>query len=253
MRKVPILVLVVLVSWAMVASACRTPNAKVPTQQPTVIDPISDARQPSPPLSSSRVAGLARFIGSIHRIGLSLRRSVVGRNWHPGCPVGIEDLRLVRVSYQDFRAVVRRGPLIVHEDMAADVLWVFRRIFDAGFRIHRIALPPRYRPPRPEDRLSTRNLTSAFNCRPATGNPGSLSHHSYGWAIDINPVQNPYVRSDGSVLRRVVKPYRDRTIRHPGMISPGSIVVRSFARIGWSWGGDWNTLKDYMHFSATGR
>lgn len=248
MKKIHV---VVLIFCAIIATACRASSAREPSPTQTAVETVSDEGQPAP--SSAQAASSNRFIGGIHRIGPSVRRVVVGRNWHPGCPVGIGDLRLVRVSYHDFRGGVRRGPLIVHEHMAADVLWVFRRIFSAGFPIHRIALPPRYRPPRPEDRLSTRNLTSAFNCRPATGNPGSLSHHSYGWAIDINPLQNPYVRSDGSVLRRAVKPYRDRTIRRPGMIQPGSIVVRSFARIGWSWGGDWNTLKDYMHFSATGR
>lgn len=206
-----------------------------------------------PTMTIAPTARSMRFVGRVHRIGASLRRELIGRNWHPGCPVGIEDLRHVHVSYWDYDGSVRQGPLIVHEDVAAEVLWVFRRLFRTGFPIHRIDLPPRYRPPRPEDRLSTRNLTSAFNCRPATGSPGSLSHHSYGWAVDINPLQNPYVRSDGSVLRRAVRPYLDRALRRRGMIHAGDVVVRSFARIGWTWGGNWRTLKDYMHLSLTGR
>jgi hypothetical protein len=157
------------------------------------------------------------------------------------------------VSYWDFRGQVRPGTLVVHERVARDVLWVFRRIFRARFPIHRIGLPPRYRPPRPEDFESTRNLSSAFNCRPATDHPWSISQHSYGWAIDLNPLQNPYVRSDGSVLRRAARPFRDRTRRLPGMIHRGDAVVRAFAAIGWAWGGDWHTIKDYMHFSLTGR
>lgn len=182
-----------------------------------------------------------------------MRARLIGRNWHPGCPVAIADLRHLRVTYVDFHGAIQRGPLIVHEDVAADVASVFRRLLQSRFPIHRIDLPPRYRPPRPADRLSTRNLTSAFNCRPATDSPGSLSHHSFGWAIDINPLQNPYVRADGSVLRRAVRPYLDRNRRYPGMIRPGDVVVRAFARIGWSWGGDWRTISDYMHFSLTGR
>jgi hypothetical protein len=126
------------------------------------------------------------------------RAWVLRRNWHPGCPVGLADLRLVRVSYWDFDGTVRQGPLVLHEDVAGDVLRVFQRLFRARFPIHRIALAPR---PRPIDWDSTRNLTSSFNCREATGNPGSLSQHSYGW----------------------------------------------------EWGGHWVTLKDYMHFSLTGR
>jgi hypothetical protein len=156
----------------------------------------------------------------------------------------------VRVPYWNFRGEIRTGPLVLHRKVAHDVLWVFRQLFQARFPIHRLDLAPR---PQPIDWDSTRNLSSSFNCRSATGNPGVLSEHSYGWAVDINPLQNPYVRSDGSVLRAAAKPYRDRTRRREGMIHPGDVVVRSFAAIGWGWGGDWRTLKDYMHFSLTGR
>jgi SpoIID/LytB domain protein len=195
----------------------------------------------------------ATFEGSVAPIGPTLRARLIGRDLHPGCPVAIDQLRLVRVSYRTFTGDIRRGPLVVNERVARDVLWVFHRLFDARFPIHRIGLPPRYRPPRPSDWYDTRDLSAAFNCRPATGSPGTLSQHSYGWAIDVNPLENPYVGSDGKVLRRAAKPYLDRTRRTPGMIHPGDVVVRSFAAIGWGWGGDWQTIKDYMHFSLTGR
>jgi hypothetical protein len=210
--------------------------------------PIVMTRRPE-----ERAAGPG-FEGGVFRIGPFLRERLNGRNWHPGCPVPIDDLRHVQVRYWDFEGRARSGPLIVHEMLARDVLGVFQRLFRAGFRIHRIKLPPAYRPSGPGDYWhSTVNRTAAFNCRPATGNPGSLSHHSYGWAIDINPLQNPYVAPDGSVLRRAARPYVDRTRREPGMIHAGDVVVRAFARIGWEWGGEWTTLKDYMHFSLTGR
>jgi SpoIID/LytB domain protein len=202
---------------------------------------------------SPMMASTAGFEGEVSRIGTDLRARLTGRNWHPGCPVPIKDLRLVRVSYWTLDGQTRVGPLVVNERVADDVLWVFRRLFRARFPIHHIGLPPRYRPPRPSDWDNTRNLTSAFNCRPATGNPTSLSHHSYGWAIDVNPLRNPYVGPDGTVLRRAAKPFLDRTRRMRGMIHPNDVVVRSFAAIGWEWGGDWSTLKDYMHFSLTGR
>jgi predicted small secreted protein len=237
---------------AMVGTACRTTTAGSGEDDPAGASAATPAA-PSSSSSSPAPGEPLRFEGGVSGIGPFLRDRLVGRNWHPGCPVGVDDLRHVEVSYWNFNGRVDTGPLIVHESVARDVVWVFRRLFEAGFAIHRIDLPPAYRPPRPEDRFNTRNLTAAFNCRPATGNPGSLSHHSYGWAIDINPLQNPYVRSDGSVLRLAVKPYRDRSLRKPGMIHPGDVVVRSFAKIGWEWGGDWVTLKDYMHFSLTGR
>jgi SpoIID/LytB domain protein len=192
------------------------------------------------------------FEGSVAPVGPTLRARLIGRDWHHGCPVPIDQLRLVRVSYWTFTGDIGRGPLVVNERVAHDVLWVFHRLFEARFPIHRIGLPPRYRPPRPSDWYNTRDLSAAFNCRPATGSPGTLSQHSYGWAIDVNPLENPYVGSDG-ILRRAAKPYLDRTRRTPGMIHPGDVVVRSFAAIGWGWGGDWQTIKDYMHFSLTGR
>jgi D-alanyl-D-alanine carboxypeptidase len=205
---------------------------------------------PADATHAQNVTSRARFHGSVSPLRGSARRHVRTLNWHPGCPVPVSQLRLVRVTYVDRRGDVRTGPLVLNANVAHDVLWVFRQLFRAGFPIHRIDLSPR---PQPIDWNSTRNLTSSFNCRSATGNPGVLSEHSYGWAVDINPLQNPYVRGDGSVLRAAAKPFVDRSRHVPGMIHPGDVVVRSFAKIGWGWGGNWHTLKDYMHFSATGR
>jgi hypothetical protein len=239
---------------ALVVAACSSAGV---VERAGPATPAATAASSSPLAAASPTpAGdgpSTRFVGSVRRIPSALRRTLRGRNWHQGCPVPLADLRLVEVSYRDLDGEVRQGPLVLHRRVAEDVLWVFRRLFRAGFPIHRIGLPPRYRPPRPRDWWNTRNLSSSFNCRPATGNPTSLSQHSFGWAVDINPLQNPYVRSNGTVLRRAVKPYRDRSLRRPGMIHRGDVVVRSFAAIGWTWGGDWRTLKDYMHFSLTGR
>lgn len=246
MTRLVLLVVSVVVSCTA-APATETPRtAPVPPPVPT---PRQETTAPAAPASGVD----PEFHGGVFRIGPFLEERLVGRNWHPGCPVGIDELRHVQVSYWNFRGRVRIGPLVVHEMVARDVLRVFERLFRARFPIERIELPRAYRPPRPKDRSSTHNRTSAFNCRPATGNPGSLSHHSYGWAIDINPLQNPYVASDGSVLRRAVRPYLDRSLRSPGMIHRNDVVVRAFASIGWAWGGDWHTIKDYMHFSLTGR
>jgi hypothetical protein len=194
------------------------------------------------------------FEGGVSRIDPELRETLIGRNWTPGCPIPLKDLRLVRVSYWNFQEEVRTGPLILHERVAADVLWVFERLFRARFQIREIKLAAKDRPRRPEDYWdrTRRSVTASFNCRPATDST-TLSQHSYGWAIDINPLQNPYVRGDGTVLRAIALPFRDRSMDLKGMIHEGDIVVRSFDRIGWEWGGRWHTLKDYMHFSLTGR
>ncbi len=229
----------------LLAIACTSPS------DPSIVKAASNAVPSPTPSASGRLDPAARtFAGAIYPLTGQVRRHVRAMNWHPGCPVALDDLRLVRVRYWNFRGQVRTGPLVLNWKVARDVLGVFRQLFRSRFPIHRIDLAPR---PKPIDWDSTRNLSSSFNCRSATGNPGVLSEHSYGWAVDINPLQNPYVRSDGSVLRAAARPYRDRTRHRAGMIHPGDVVVRSFAAIGWGWGGNWRTIKDYMHFSLTGR
>nr|WP_246304912.1 M15 family metallopeptidase [Nocardioides thalensis] len=95
------------------------------------------------------------------------------------------------------------------------------------------------------------NNTAGLVCRAARGTT-SWSAHAYGLAIDVNPFQNPYENGD-VVLPELASAYLDRSWVRPGMVLAGSVVVREFARIGWSWGGAWSSLKDYQHFSATGR
>jgi hypothetical protein len=249
----------------VLAAACSQTSPGDPIERSP--GPLIDERageSPSPGMSEdagggeasdpATEQGLPRFEGGVFRIGPTLRDVLIGRNWTPGCPVAIHDLRVVHVSYWNFRGDVGTGPLVLHERVAKDVLWVFQRLFRAKFRIQKIKLAAKDRPITPEDywNKSRRSVTASFNCRPATDGT-TLSQHSYGWAVDINPLQNPYVRSDGTTLRHIAQPFKDRSLRRMGMIHDGDIVVRSFAAIGWEWGGHWHTLKDYMHFSLTGR
>ncbi len=138
----------------------------------------------------------------------------------------------------------------MHEDEAQRVHAVLRMLFEARFPIQRMLLVDEYEGD--DDRSMAANNTSAFNCREVTGRPGVWSEHSYGRAIDINPIQNPYVL-DGTVLPAAGVPYTDRSKNKQGMIHADGPVVRAFAAIGWSWGGNWRSPTDYQHFSATGR
>jgi hypothetical protein len=192
------------------------------------------------------------FDASIARLRGKLLREVRHKNWHPGCPVPPGALRVLTVDYRGFDGAVHSGPIVLNQSVVGDVLGVFRRLYRADFPIKHIALARKYKPN--ADRYDDlRDVTASFNCRPATGNPGSLSQHSYGWAVDINPLQNPYIGTDGKVLRKAAKPYVDRTRDAKWMISADGVVVRAFTRIGWGWGGTWQTIKDYMHFSLTGK
>ena len=170
-------------------------------------------------------------------------------SWRPGCPVPVARLRLLTMDHWGFDGRERRGRMIVHADYARDVVRVFRVLYRARFRIRRMELVERYGSD--DDRSMAADNTSAFNCRRVEGS-SSWSEHAYGRAIDVNPLENPYVRR-GAVLPPAGIRYLDRSRRARGMIHRGDAVVRAFAAIGWKWGGDWASLKDYQHFSATGR
>ena len=168
----------------------------------------------------------------------------VASSWEPGCPVHPDELRALEIDFVGFTGQHERGVLIVHEDVADDVVRVFERLYLARYPIEAIRPVDVYGGD--DDASMAANNTSAFNCRPVTGGT-SWSHHSFGRAIDINPVQNPYVTSQ-VVLPPAGVDYVDRGAYHPAMIRPGGVVQTAFAEIGWRWGGDFRSLRDYQHF-----
>jgi D-alanyl-D-alanine carboxypeptidase-like protein len=171
-------------------------------------------------------------------------------SWRPGCPVTIGELRMLAVNHWGFDGRVHRGEVIVHRDHAAALLGVFDKLVAAKFPIERMRLVDSYGAD--DNRSMAANNTSGFNCRRSTAS-SDWSAHAYGAAIDINPVQNPYVSAKGRVLPPAGKAFRDRSKATPGMILAGEVVVSAFTSIGWTWGGTFNGVKDYQHFSASGR
>ena len=170
-------------------------------------------------------------------------------SWHRGCPVPLRDLRLIRLSYWGFDGTAHEGELVVHRDAADDLVRVFARLYAVRYPIRRMRRIDFY--DASDDRSLDADNTSAFNCRPVAGTT-RWSQHAYGRAIDINPVENPYV-SGNHVSPAAGRPFADRRRRAPGMIHDGDAVVRAFAAVGWGWGGRWRSPTDYQHFSATGR
>ncbi|MDQ2946544.1 MAG: M15 family metallopeptidase [Acidobacteriota bacterium] len=175
----------------------------------------------------------------------ALLAKVRSTTWHAGCPVPPEDLRELTVTYLSFERKTATGILIVHKDLAQEVSAVFRDLFSHGFLIERMRPIEEYNG---DDNASmAANNTSAFNCRDVTGRPGRFSNHSWGRAIDINPLTNPYVNGE-KVYPPEGRQYLDRSRSLPGSILSGSYVVRRFAEAGWNWGGNWSDRKDYQHF-----
>lgn len=165
--------------------------------------------------------------------------------WHPGCPVPPENLRQLTLTFHDFQNYDRVGILLVHKDVAPQVVRIFESLYRRGFQIERMAPVEEYGGN--DDASMAANNTSAFNCRDVTGRPGVYSNHSWGRAIDINPLTNPYVKGD-VVLPPAGRKYLDRTRAFPGSILKGGFVVREFESAGWTWGGRWTDRQDYQHF-----
>lgn len=203
-----------------------------------------------PGAESSASPGREPFRGEILRIDRDLRKRMIGSSWHRGCPVSLSDLRLLKLRHWGFGGRVRSGYVVVHETAAPRILKVFRRLFNFGFRIRRMRLVDAYGAD--DHRSMNADNTSAFNCREVAGRPGVWSRHAFGRAIDINPVENPYV-SGGHVSPPRGRPFAVRSPRRKGMIGPNTVVVRYFAAVGWEWGGFWSGEKDYQHFSASGK
>jgi hypothetical protein len=189
------------------------------------------------------------FSASVSRISPHLEERMTGKSWHQGCPVPIRRLRLIEASYLDFDGEPQMGRLVAHRDAVDVLVSALRRMYRNDFRIRKMRLVDHYGG---SDRRSMRaDNTSAFNCRKVAGT-NTWSEHAYGRAIDINPVENPYVSSSGSVRPRKGEKYADRSRDGVGMIHDGDVVVRAFTRAGWGWGGHWSSSKDYQHFSASG-
>ncbi|WP_418062321.1 M15 family metallopeptidase [Pimelobacter simplex] len=189
-----------------------------------------------------------RFHSSIGPVTDAIRQRM-GETWSPACPVGLADLAYVTVSFRGFDGAEHTGELVLAADQAAPVVSVFRALFAAGYPIEEMRLPTTADLDAPP--TGDGNDTAALVCR-ATRGATSWSAHAYGLAIDVNPFLNPYHKGD-VVLPERASAYLDRTRTQPGIIHPGDLVVREFARIGWSWGGSWSSLQDYQHFTATGR
>jgi hypothetical protein len=189
------------------------------------------------------------FEATVTTVPEDYRDLMIGVSWKPGCPVPIDDLRIIEMNHWGFDGAVHDGgQLMVHREVVEDVVAAFGEMYAAGFPIRRMELIEVYGGS--DDASMAADNTSAFNCRPITGSPGRFSIHSYGKAIDINTIENPYVSGSGTVLPPAGAEYLDRDDVRPGMIVKNDAVVKAFKNRGFDWGGDWHSLKDYQHFEA---
>jgi hypothetical protein len=171
-------------------------------------------------------------------------------SWRSGCPVAPAQLRRVRMTYWGFDGQAHTGAVVVNVSAVGDVVRVLRRLYLERFPIRRLRPIDAYHAV--DERSLAADNTAGFNCRYVIGpGPKRWSSHAFGLAIDVNPVENPYVEG-GRVHPRAGRVYLNRKRVRPGMAVRGGVLVRAFAAVGWQWGGRWTGSPDYQHFSATG-
>lgn len=180
-----------------------------------------------------------------NRLPSEIIKKIIGISYPLNCSISLEDLRYITVNHFDFKGVKKSGELIVNVNVSQDIIDIFKYLFDFHYPIEKILLIDDYAA---DDELSMAdNNTSCFNYRNIISSD-KLSLHSYGLAIDINPLFNPYVRSGQNILPINATDFVDRNKDFIGKIEKYDICYNAFIGKGWKWGGDWINTKDYQHF-----
>jgi len=194
----------------------------------------------------------AEYQSSISNITPDIKKRMLkGNSWRKGCPVSLNNLRYLRVKHKDFRGKEVMGEIIVHKEVSTEVTEIFETLYEDDYPIYKMRLVSDYKG---NDWQSIEaDNTSAFNCRQATGSK-KWSKHSYGKAIDINPIENPYIARSGRISHKESLQYRKRvhkkdTYADRAVLLKNDKATKIFKKYGWKWGGDWSAVKDYQHFS----
>ena len=192
--------------------------------------------------ASSAAGAVPAFTGTVEPV----RWADLRFSYRAGCPVGPAALRTVAVSHWGFDGKPRVGRVVVAKVVAPGLVSVFRTLWRAKFPIRRLQPVSAYRGS--DDASMAADNTSAFNCR-FVGGTSRWSMHAFGEAIDVNPIENPYVRGS-TVSPPAGRAYLDRSRERQGMAVVDGVLVRAFAAAGWKWGASFG---DYQHFSTSGR
>lgn len=174
-----------------------------------------------------------------------IKERIRGVSWKETVPYPLDDLVYIQVTYYGFDGKTHIGELIMHKLVAPEIIEIFKMLFEAKYPIEKVKLIDDY--DASDEASMADNNSSALCVRSITNQYNELSRHSYGVAIDINPIQNPYISSN-MILPEAGENYQDRTNKRKGMIIEGDICYTAFVSRGWTWGGNWTSIKDYQHF-----
>lgn len=212
-------------------------------------DTVSATRRARPSSSAAAEQNASGFRWQARPLTRAEESAMTGVTWRPGCPVPLSDLRYVTTTHIGFDGRTYTGALVVHRSAVEPLGRAFGRLYELRFPIRAMEPIEKYRG---DDYASIEaDNTSAFNCRKAT-NAQRWSRHALGLAVDVNPLENPYV-TDGTTSHPGSRPYLDRSRPRPGMLTEGSAPVKAFLDAGWHWGGRWSDVIDLQHFSDSNR
>jgi len=206
----------------------------------------------------ARSGSLTRTVRAVAspKVSGPLTASQVPHSWRRGCPVPPSGLRKININRIIYKKRVARGSVVVRAGEVGDIVKVLKASINAGFPIRTMKPTDHFyaggrRTPMESDKASMRaGNTSAFNCRPVVGNPYRVSQHSYGNALDINTIENPYV-TGSKVYPAGSREYLKRSPYRRGMILRDGVVASRMRALGWRWGARWSH-PDYQHFSSNG-
>lgn len=187
------------------------------------------------------------------------KEAMNGKSYIENPDISYDDLRYIKVLHYNFYHQIQVGELVVNQAIAEDCRQIFMELFQEEYEINSMYLIDRYYEKdqaRNGEQVDISSInddnTSAFHYRKIAGTE-VLSNHAYGMAIDINPLENPYVK-EADLQQTVASPYKDynsykdRTAQRAHMISKDDACYRIFKSHGFQWGGEWNGNKDYQHF-----
>lgn len=175
-----------------------------------------------------------------------IKDKMIGVSMPENEPIGFDELSYLNLTYYGFDDKAHIGEMIVNADVAAEVVDIFKELYDKKYPIEKIRLIDEY-DAIDEDSMVDNN-SSSFCYRTISGT-NKISNHGKGLAIDINPLQNPHVKIN-EVSPKEGYMYKDRSIYQKGMIIKGDDLYNAFISRGWKWGGDW-TNPDYQHFEKS--
>lgn len=212
-------------------------------RKPTPADLQDRQLEPRPWLPDPETA---EYVATIQDVPDEVR---VRSSWEPSCPVHIDELSYLTMTYWGFDQQPHTGEMLIQKDLAQDVTDAFRQIYEARFPIEEMRVISRAE--RDTAPTGDHNITSGYTCRRVVGTATVWSEHSKGLAVDINPFHNPFYKGD-ELYPELAESYKDRDWEREGMIYEPSVVFDAFDSLGWTWGGHWHGREDWMHFSAEG-